>query len=168
MATRSRVVGVPKLRQKLRRIEPEMRSPLTRALEEGAAEIRDEAKRRVPVDTGALRDNIAVHPGRSKDGLSFRVGVKSRGGKRGIRKRLWPFYARWVEFGVAAQTKGARILRKDKRRKGGMTSRVSGRTTKGIPPRPFLYPAFQAKKRAVFARVQQAVDLVLRRVASGG
>jgi HK97 gp10 family phage protein len=131
--------GVPRLRRKLRRMEPEVRASVAAAVLEGAEEIRDEAKRRVPTDTGSLRDYIQVVRGASSDRLSWRVGVPVPKTRRGKPKRQWPFYAIFIEFGTVR-----------------------------MRARPFLFPAFEARKRAVFARIRKAVDRALAKVANGG
>jgi HK97 gp10 family phage protein len=135
----SGIRGVPRLRRKLRRMEPDVRAGVVDALREGAEQVRDDAKSRVPVNTGALRDYIKVIKGKSRDGLSWLVGLpKPKSGRR-KKKIEWPFYGIFVEFGTVK-----------------------------MRARPFLFPAFESRKRAVFARVRKAVDTALERTARGG
>lgn len=83
-----------------------------RAVYAGAREIRDEARSRVPVDTGALRSKIVVKNGEPKRGeFSAHVGVGKGTLARGARKGKTPRrYAHLVEFGTA-KTPGKPFLR---------------------------------------------------------
>lgn len=83
-----------------------------KAVYAGATKIRDEARARVPVDTGALRSKIVVKNGEPKRGeFSAHVGVGKGTLARGARKGKTPRrYAHLVEFGTA-KTPGKPFLR---------------------------------------------------------
>lgn len=120
-------------------MEPEIRASVAAAVLEGAEEVRDEAKRLVPTDTGALRDYIQVVRGKSNDRLSWLVGLPKPKQRKGKPKKEWPFYGIFVEFGTVK-----------------------------MRARPFLFPAFEAKRKAIFARIQKQVDRALEKVSRGG
>jgi HK97 gp10 family phage protein len=97
----------------------------------GAKVFQDEAKARVPVDTGILQDNIIVKRAeeKSKGAMSQTYIVTVRKGKKGGPDA---FYWRFVEFG---------------------TSKMSAR--------PFMRPAFDSKsKEAVDAMKQKLSEKV--------
>ncbi|KQN91554.1 hypothetical protein ASE90_01745 [Sphingomonas sp. Leaf67] len=100
-----KVTGFRDLNRKLERLAKGLPASVVRqALREGAQVIADEAKRLAPVDTGALRDSIAVTDDR--DGKLYgRPGVEG-----GVSVYVGPvgstddgdvYYAKFVEFGTA-------------------------------------------------------------------
>lgn len=118
------VTGLRELQAALKRISDgsKDRTFLNSALLSGARLIVNEAKAKVPVDTGQLRRNIRARSVKPVlHTATVQVGVR-RLTKKQLRKMKVgssdPFYWRFVEFG---------------------TSRMR--------PRPFLRPAFERKKR---------------------
>lgn len=103
---------------------------LRKAVSTGAALVRDEAKSRAPVDTGEMRRDIMIKRARTADGMIatyevfVRTGKKSRMAGRRRNVARDSYYWRFVEFG---------------------TSKMAAR--------PFMRPAFEAKK-------VEAVDLI--------
>lgn len=138
---------------------PVARSAMRAAARAGAEVIRDEARRRVPVDTGLTYHSIVARVRRDErtgtgSAVRFAVGVLVRraGGNRIRRGRsilavtvdktvrrevlaaASPYYWRYVEFGT--------------RRK---------------PARPFLRPALEAKAQAAMERMKAILWARIRR-----
>jgi HK97 gp10 family phage protein len=118
-------------------------------LRAGAKVIEEEAKRRVPVGSGALRDSIRVSL-RSKRGV-IQALVKAGNRKPKIGKTstgrdvyLNPWYAHLVEYGTA------RHWIKPKNRKSLFLAGLARELVDhpGAKPKPFMRPAFDAKSQA--------------------
>lgn len=88
------------------------RRVLRNALAAGARQVRDDAKARAPVLSapsqrrrpGTLRDAIKVRTSK-RDARAGNVGVfinvkPAKGGRRGAKSPVDPYYWRWVEFGT--------------------------------------------------------------------
>lgn len=115
------------------------------ALREGAKIVRDEAARRVPVDTGRLRKSLKVRAlKRSRKFVGFQIttgtqdelGIKTpKSGKR----NYYPFV---IEYGgvVGGTARKVRI---------GRRTRVVKDGGRRIPARPFLRPAVDANRDRV-------------------
>jgi hypothetical protein len=78
------------------------------------------------------------------------------------------FYARFVEFGTRASRRGQMVLdgtganwakaKKSKRRRiRGFKVRVAGRTHPGAKARPFMFPSYREKKKAIVRSIGDAV-----------
>lgn len=130
------------------------------SLRKGAAIIRAEAARLVPVETGELRRSIRVRTFRQKSRAERTVTVWVQGPEKSL--------AILVEFGTSAHL----IKRK---RKGGVLGRAKGRLGgiyqgKGLPrgqvmhpgatARPFIRPAFDS-------RVGQATQAIAQGIREG-
>lgn len=102
---------------------------LKAAIAQGAKDIRDEARARAPVDTGRLKKNIIVkYIAEKSDNYSVTYYVLARSGAKFAKMRIKrkgqvryvdndAFYWRFLEYGTAKMS-----------------------------ARPFMRPAFQAKK----------------------
>ena len=105
-----RVDGLQELTRALKKLPSEMRGrPLISATRAGARLIADDARNRVPVDTGNLRDNIgvfAIPKRRMPSGFDY--GVEIRGNEKG--KAGSPgnaYYWRFIEIEVGAYNRPA-------------------------------------------------------------
>lgn len=95
MAVRSQIVGVPRLRAKLRRIDPELRAEIPEALEKTGADLLTDMKAHVPVSPGPgphLRDALRMRT--AKNELSTRVGLLYRRDQRRF------YYWRFLNYGT--------------------------------------------------------------------
>lgn len=81
----AKIVGLERLRRKLRKIPAQVHKDVSLALAEGAERIADGARERVPVASGDLKDSIRVRG--SEDGMSISVEAPAE-------------HARFVEFGT--------------------------------------------------------------------
>lgn len=83
--------SVKKLLERLNQISYDIAADLETAAKAGAKSIRDEAKSRVPVKTGTLRDSITMETvEKDEDGVTIRIGP----GKEG-------FYGLFLELGTS-------------------------------------------------------------------
>lgn len=128
-------------------------------LRSGAVVIAEDAKSRVPVQSGALRDSIRVRTGKKKDGRVFAYVVA------GNRKKDGPWYAHLVEYGVKPHvivagggTKSGKAL--------AAAGRILGEKVDhpGAPAKPFLRPAFHARAGSALDAV---ADYLRTRIAKG-
>lgn len=139
----ARVEGLDKLRQKVRKLPPEMERAIRESFETGASDMVGMAQRLAPVETGALRNSIAWRYGDPPGGSigGFAMGSRSKAEDRisiyaGDREA---FYARWVEFGAM-----------------------------GIPAQPFFFPAWRALRKQIKSRNTRAINKAAKKVAAGG
>jgi len=144
------------------------KAALRRGLYAGAALLRDEARRRVPIRTGALRRSIEavttkeLGPDGKRDNPVGRVRIskkifaltatKSGGtrarllkGAKNITGRAYPRnYAHLVEYGTRAHFLGS-------------GANPGAKMHPGARPKPFLRPAWDAKRDAAIARCREVV-----------
>ena len=132
------IKGGAELQRKLRQLEPKLSKQIFRkALRSGARIIRDEARRLVPVDSGLTKEAINVKAGkggRKKISVNIAVGEGDYKGDT--------FYAAFLEYGHFS----------------GSRKRGDDRTF--VEARPFMRPAFDAKKA-------EAADEIVRQIAAG-
>lgn len=138
------VSGMRELQDALKRLPDKIaRNALRSAVNAGAAVIRNEARARVPTRTGRLRKAIYQRQIRERSGAgtqTFYVGWRARGTKRsGKSQTHGAFYGRFVEFG---------------------TSRMAAK--------PFLRPAFEARKHDAVARIREKLRERITRVLAEG
>jgi HK97 gp10 family phage protein len=180
----SGVSGGAKVRRKLSRISREADKPIKPVLEEVAQKIVNDAKSRVPVASGALRDSIEYKL--SSDGLtvaiapSIRTGTVRKATKGGALDKNKVDFSRmraaskekffqavkgyWIEFG----TKGGEINART------VSSMTDGSVFYGKqvimparPAQPFMNPAYEANKEAAQTKVAEAINKMLDEVARG-
>ena len=115
-----------------------------RAVYAGAVVIRDAARSKVPVDTGALKASIVAKAGAKKKGeISAGVGVQRRVFSKGKREGKTPRrYAHLVEFGTVT-----------------------------IAARPFMRPAIDAKTdetiEVTVGKIREGIDVEVRKLGGG-
>jgi HK97 gp10 family phage protein len=162
MAEFSRIQGLKELGEALKALPKEISGksggPLLKALRKMAKRIQDDAKARVPVGTGTLRDNIItarlrkdkLRPG--EEGVEVTVRYKAKKYKDNARNRRLGriggeykdngplFYAKFLEFG-----------------------------TQKMSDRPFLTPAFESAKPRMGEEFREeltkAIDAAVRKLA---
>lgn len=111
-----------------------------------ATEVRDDAKKLVPVDTGALRDSIAVDTQWDAHGITFHIKANAR--SNGVK------YAEFVEFGTGIYNEhgdGRKTPWKYQKRDGTWV------TTRGSRPHPFIRPAFRAHMGELTQYMRKAI-----------
>jgi len=154
MATK--VLGLDRLRRKLKRFPEAVEAEIKAAMEVSANEIVAMMKSLVPVDGGALRDSIAWTWGAAPKG-SMTIGrVQSGSGNLVITIYAGggdAFYAFMVEFGSAPHLNGGRF---------------QGSQHPGVAAQPFFFFSFRALRRRAKGRVTRAINKAAKQVAAGG
>ena len=116
------------------------KNALRSAVNAGATEIRKQVRLNAPVDTGLLKKNIFQKQIREASGptkQTFAVGVRQGNArnKDGSKKEL-PYYWRFIEFG-----------------------------TSKLPAKPFVRPAFEAKKEDAVEAIKNKLDERIQKYA---
>lgn len=126
-------------------------------LEEGAQELVDLMRSLAPVESGALRESIGWTWGEPPEGS---IALDELDAPQGLTERIViyagskeAFYARWVEFGTQPHSvsSGADIsVKKSGGNQGGVQH-------PGAAPHPFFFPAYQAFKARIRARIARKI-----------
>jgi len=147
------VKGLDGLLDALKALPPEIASknggPARAALAKGARIIRDDARQRVPVDTGAVKANIVM----KRDSRPDRFGANER-------------YTIGVRGGASKYANTKRNVRKGR---AGKEYKTAGSTyywrflefgSEKAPAHPFLRPAFESNQ-------QRALDVIVSTLTKG-
>lgn len=162
----TKVLGLDRLRQKIKGLRKAARDEIVAAMEKAAADVVAMAKNLVPVDDGDLRDSIGWTWGDPPKGA--RVFSRSRPMKAlgDMRISIYAgddkaFYARFVEFGTAAHSVEKGADRSSRRKK-----KLGGRMHAGARATPFFYPAWRANRKRVKSQVSRAINKAAKKVAA--
>lgn len=151
MATR--FVNKEKVLRRFRKLPELVKAEVKASFAKSAQDVVDMQKRLAPVDSGALRDSITWNWG-AHGKVKYSQGGGPVGGLLTITISAGNAkvrYAHLAEFGVAPHIVGGRF---------------KGAQHPGFGSRPFFYPAYRAKKRAVKARTRRAFKKAI--IASKG
>lgn len=171
----SKIVGLEKLRRRLKRMPQVSKTEIRKAIGDSAAEIVAMQKRNAPVDEGDLRDSIGWTFGEAPSTRATgafrakRATFVTEGDD--IRATIYAgddkaFYARWVEFGTAAGVRGRRAgARSTDVAQNKTAGRIERRTHPGTRPRPFFYAPYRLLKKKVKGRINRAIGKAARQVA---
>lgn len=151
---RSGLRGVNSLRRTLRRIEPEAKTELKEAVEQGAEAILQDMIMLVPKDSGDLARLLNKRVAR--DGTTARIGLLTK------KQQQDGFYARFLEYGTKGYAAGQTRFAKNSK----TTTRVK-RNVPARPAQPFIGPAFDLNKDWILERARKGIDLALARAAKG-
>lgn len=178
-----KVTGLKELSQALAGLERKVSKRISRnAAAEGARVIRDDAKRRVPVDTGELKSNIFIkkfkdkRPGFVQYGIGL-VGAKAtyKNTKQNqnlgrVGKSYWTvdaYYGYMIEFGYTQIYVRALIDGKWRtpqvKNKNGVKRPMRLKTPIYRPAQPFLRPALESQKTVVVETVKQRIIRELKK-----
>lgn len=142
------MVDTKELEQFEKEIESIVDSALDRNLKQGAhiagAEIQSEARRMVPVDTGALR--ISIENSALAGALGVEVGPTQPYGKE-------------IEFGRPPGTYVSPAALKKWAAKRGLNPYAVSKSiqAKGSPAQPYLFPAVDSKEESIVKILVQSV-----------
>ncbi|SFV33179.1 phage protein, HK97 gp10 family [Devosia crocina] len=157
MATK--IIGLDRLKKKLRRLPGAVEAEIRKAMEQTANEVVAMAKSLVPVSPGGgtLRDSIGWTYGDAPVGAMTLGKVKSGRASGDLVITVYAgggdaFYARFVEFGTAPHLNKGRF---------------AGSEHPGTAAQPFFYPSWRANRRKGRGRVSRAITKAAKRVAAG-
>lgn len=147
MAEKIQVQGLKELQVAMRDLPRKLqRSTIQKALRAAALPMRDDARSRVPVNTGAVRRQIVVQRSRLFTGKNGIFGVVLR--VRAINKRMRakgvadPFYWKFLEFG-----------------------------TSKMPAQPFMRPAFEGNKQRALdvltSSIRTGIEAIVKELPRG-
>lgn len=145
MADGLKLTGFKELADAMRELGPRVaKNTLRRAVSAAATEVRNEARNRAPVDTGEMRRDIMVKRERDTKGeMSAKYSVFVLTGKKsrikGMRRNVDrnSFYWRFMEFG---------------------TSKMAAK--------PFMRPAYEAKKEDAVRIIGEKLDEGIQKAAA--
>lgn len=138
-------------RIKLRRILTETDSNIRGAMQDSANLLQKEIVRNAPVDSGNLRDSITAFV--AKNGLRAEVGLRGKKAKRDA------FYARFIEFG----SKGHKVSTRKGVLSDGNNTFGKSADIPAMPARPFIQPAWDAKKPDIMNRINKVITDAVRK-----
>lgn len=158
-----KVTGLREMNSALKKLDAKVANKISRAgIAEAAKVMRKEMRERAPRDSGNLRKNIKYKLRRfQRRGFTGTVGVTRKA-----------FYAGFIEYGSSPHRLPAeKIGRGRGKRKnnakisfdGGV---FSGANHPGISPKPFLRPAFEAKKEAAIKSIGVKIWALIKKEAS--
>lgn len=131
-----KITGLKEIADALRGLGPDIvRNALRSGVRAAAKLVKDDAAARVPVKTGMLKKSIYIKQIREESGATQQTFfVGARSGKKYRKRGQDAYYWRFIEFGTAK-----------------------------LPARPFLRPAFDAKKGPA---VEKIADQIKKRIDS--
>ncbi len=144
------IKGHDEIIKALRRATEEVKKEAKRVVGEQADKIRDDAKRRVSVDTGSLRDSIEAFM--VSEGIGAIVGA-------GGNMKGDPYYADFVEFGTKGHKAG------DKTHTGTRSKHLTD--FRVMPAHPYLYPAARAHEAETWRRLEKVISDSLKKGVEG-
>ena len=138
MARRSSVQGDFKLRGVLRRIGNQMETDLRPAMVQAANLVLETQLGLIPRDEGDAFEALKAFV--SKSGLDAQIGIR---GKRDNKK---VFYARFLEYGTKAYTRGDGVIA-------------------ARPAHPWLRPSYDLNREQIIDLISRAIASTLRQAA---
>lgn len=152
-----RIEGLDRLQKKLKALPQAVKDRIKQAMAEVANDIVNMAKGLVPTDSGELRNSINWTYGDAPKGSISLATVAGLGGAKELTITIYAgndqaFYAKWVEFGVAAHTAGGKF---------------AGAQIPAIPASPFFYVSYRANRRRGKAKISRAINKAAKDVAAG-
>lgn len=160
MSAEFKIEGLADLEKQLLDFPEKIRLNVMRgALRAGARQIANEAKARVPVQTGQLRNSIRVSARLQGNDIvaSVKAGGRVRGGSRKGRSESGAFYAHMVEFGTSAHI--IQVIRAKALRVGGWFAHELEHP--GARANPFFRAAISTKASAA---TQAVADYIRKRL----
>ncbi len=158
MPAKATILNRARLERKLQRMPAAVKAQIKLAMEAQADDIVRMMKSLAPQGkTGALRASIGWTWGAAPKGSMTIASVRSGLGT-GLTLTIYAgnrdaYYARWVEFGVAAHENG------------GM---FAGTQNPGTRAQPFFYVSWRANKKRSIRAIRAATRKAVKKVASGG
>lgn len=166
MASATRILGLQRLHNKLKRMPDLAKAQIKKAMEASANEIVAMMKSLVPVDDGTLRDSIGWTWGKVPKGALTLGSIAEAGLGGEMTLTIYAgnddaFYARWVEFGVRphAVGKGSDISI-------GTGQKQFGDMHPGTVKQPFFFTSYRANEKRAKSRIRRAVNKAAKEAAA--
>ena len=139
--------------------------PVTWGMQQSGQAVQREAKLRVPVDTGTLRNSIAVEVERRSPYPTWaKIGPRGAPG-------LGHEYGAYVEFGTGLYGPKKRVIRPVTKKALSWTTRSGKRIVRmwssGMRPRPYMVPALPAAASRINAIWQEVGKRIVGSLARG-
>jgi hypothetical protein len=163
------VSGDAKLRRLFKEMPDAAKIEISGAVAQGAHEIVDDAKRRVPVKTGNLKNKIAFK-------------LRGTAAIIGVFKGTGADYAYAIEFGLGAKslsaanngtsyfnhvfqsgTKQQRTALAYRNKDGDVRASRSRSRGRNAGPQPYLLPAVEARRKSILDRIEKSIDVAIRK-----
>jgi len=138
---------VPRITQKFRQLPEAVQRELQQQIRDAGPRVVSEARARVPVDLGDLKNSITLIP-KGKFGWAIDVMAKAKRGRHAFN------YGWFVEFGT---NRAVAVTIRRGRSKKAQTRKL------GANAQPFLLPAFRRVMRPVMRQIRQAIRGVVRK-----
>lgn len=154
MATK--IIGLDKLRRKLKAIPKAAKDEARKAVVQGAEEIAALQRNLAPVDDGDLKASIHVtKPGETTPPYSQPGGSRTANPEQAIvtAGNTKVRYAHLVEFGTAPHTNGGLF---------------AGTQHPGTTEQGFFWPAYRALRKRVKSRITRNINKAIKAAAQAG
>lgn len=162
----SKILNRQKLKASLQRLPERVRQALEIQVAQEAADLAAAVKRAVPVDTGTLRDTVRVE----RDGDVFSIAVGGPATTKKVRSRKVAA-GRKKTIGVSDADFARALLTGGNRGEFDYARGVEfgHRTASGahVAARPFLFPTYRARKKAIRRRVKAAARKAVKQLFPG-
>jgi HK97 gp10 family phage protein len=168
----AKMLGVGSFNRKLKKLLPEVKAEIRKAIQDGAEAIVQGQKRLAPVDDGDLQMSITwrwgTDPRIKYAVMKFSGGIRNdpeltaiiSAGNTRVR------YAHIIEFGAQKH------VIKPKNTQGSLYIEgkwlAPGRSVDhpGVKATPFFYPVYRAHRKAVRGKISRAINKAAKRVAN--
>ena len=154
MATK--IIGLDKLRRKLKAIPKAAKDEARKAVVLGAEEIAALQRNLAPVDDGDLKDSIHVtKPGETTPPYSQPGGSRTANPEQALvtAGNTKVRYAHLAEYGTAPHVNGGLF---------------AGSQHPGTQAQPFFWPGYRALRRRVKSRVSREINKAIKKAAQAG
>lgn len=137
MRLNANIVGTDALLKKFKSFGQEGERKFVQVTKVAAEEIKEDAKSRVPVDTGKLRQSISSQ---KEEDISYKIYSAEP-------------YAAYMEFGTGGSVDVPKGWE-------GLAAKFKGKGIKKInlPAQPYMYPAFKAGSKQYVKDLDKALD----------
>lgn len=137
------LAGMNEVIETLSKLNSDVVAGVEKALNISAVAIERDAKKRVAVDTGRLRSSIRMQFFKNNATTAYIIYTDAK-------------HAPWVEFGTGVfATKGAGRSTPWVYKYEGSGRKKGFYLTRGMRPKPFLFPAFEAERPKLISRMQK-------------
>lgn len=160
MARTLTVLGLERLKKKLKALPPAVKVLIAAAMESSANDIVRQMKGLASrfTDSGDLQMSIGWTWGKAPKGALTVGTLQGSGDASDLLLTIYAgnakaFYARWVEFGTATHVNGGEF---------------PGTINPGAHAQPFFFVAYRANRKSARAKISRAINKAAKQVAQSG